>query len=143
LHMSEPSKIDLLPERSEEVREILGRKPTWMIRWGTVLVLGILAVLGFLSWAVTYPEVIPARIVLTSENPPIDVYARTSGRIARLFVADSQEVQAGTLLALLENSARWEDVQRLRRILDTLRAPTRGQEPALEQQAIPLALSLG
>ena len=141
--MSEPSKLDLLPERSEEVRDILGRQPTWMIRWGTVLVFGILAVLGFLSWAVTYPEVIPAPIVLTSENPPIDVYARTSGRISQLFVADSQEVEAGTPLALLENAARWEDIGRLHRILDTLRGSTNWQEPGLAQGAMPLALSLG
>ena len=42
--MEEPSKLDVLPERSEEVQELLGRNPIWMIRWGTVLEVGMVVV---------------------------------------------------------------------------------------------------
>ena len=44
--MPENTEIEL---RSEEVQEILTRVPHWMIRWGTVLIFGIILMLFFTS----------------------------------------------------------------------------------------------
>ena len=48
--------------RSEEVQDILTRVPHWMIRWGTVVVFGIIIMLFFVSWFVKYPDVITTQV---------------------------------------------------------------------------------
>ena len=141
--MSDPSLIDSLPERSEQVQEILGRPPMWMVRWGTVLVLGVILVLAYLSWMVKYPEVIRAPIVLTSGTPPIDIHAMSTGRLTQLFVRDSQQVELGDRLALLENSADWEDIQRLMHLTDSLVNLPQGIFSLAPQSSLPHSLQLG
>ena len=141
--MPDSSIIDSLPDRSEQVQELLGRQPMWMVRWGTVLVLGIILVMGVLSWVVKYPEVIRAPILLVSSSPPIDIHARNSGRITQLFVQDSQWVAKGEALALLENSANWEDIQQLSGLLDSLQwDPQRAFSPAYNS-SVSQSLKLG
>ncbi|MEM6631516.1 MAG: HlyD family efflux transporter periplasmic adaptor subunit [Bacteroidota bacterium] len=141
--MEEPSKLDVLPERSEEVQELLGRNPIWMIRWGTVLVVGMVVVLGALSWVIKFPDVLKARIILTSTQPPIDVHARSAGRIAELFVSDSQQVSYGAPLALIESSADWEDMRVLQQVLDSLQRLIQDEENLPGDLKLPQSLALG
>ena len=115
----------------------------WMVRWGTVLVLGFVTVLAYLSWVVKYPEVIKAPIVLTSGSPPIDIHAMSTGRITQLFVRDSQQVQLGDRLALLENSADWEDIQRLMALRDSLDQLPEGIFSVAPNSSLPHSLQLG
>ena len=36
--------------RSEEVKEIMGNPPSWIIRWGSTLAFGVVALLFFFAW---------------------------------------------------------------------------------------------
>ncbi|MEM7367253.1 MAG: HlyD family efflux transporter periplasmic adaptor subunit [Bacteroidota bacterium] len=103
-------KIEELDERSEPVREILGTPPSWTVRWGiTVILLFVLVLMGF-SWLIKFPEVIPASVVLTTPQPPVSIIARSSGTLDQLLVKDGQLVEAGQLLAILENPAHSQAV---------------------------------
>jgi multidrug resistance efflux pump len=106
--------------RSEEVQDILTRVPHWMIRWGTVLVFGIIIMLFFVSWFVKYPDVITSPVIITTNIPPEKLVAKTSGRIQAILVADKSKVVANTPLAIIENPANYKDVFLLKSILDTL-----------------------
>lgn len=99
--------------QSNEVEDMLGRVPGWITRNGVVLFLFILALLIFGSWVFKYPDIKKARIVVTSVNPPADLEARTSGKIVRLFVSDNEVVNAGAVLAMIENPATYSDVMML------------------------------
>lgn len=112
--------------RSEEVQDILTAVPSWMIRWGNTLVL--LCILGVLaiSWFVSYPDIIPSQAIVTTQIPPQKIYARTSGSIDTLLVQDNQNVLANTPLAIIENSANYQDVFYLKTIVDTIKQK-RGQ----------------
>ena len=92
---------------------------------------------------IEYPEVLKARVVLTSTQPPIDIHARSAGRIAELFVADSQEVSYGAPLALIENPARWEDMQVLQQVLDSLQDLLELGKPMPKGMRLPQSLALG
>ena len=96
--------------RSEEVHEILGTPPGWMVRWGTMSVLLCFILLVLVGSAVRYPDVIPAKIVLTTATPPVDVVARTNGHLSELLVKDTQVVKRNQLLAVLQSTADYEDV---------------------------------
>jgi len=99
--------------RSEEVREILGRPPRWMIRWGITVIFVIIATLIIGSWFFRYPEVVPSSITVTTENPPSPIVARTSGKIEHLFVQDKETVKQGQPLAVIEDAAKYPDVLQL------------------------------
>jgi len=104
--------------RSEEVQEILGTPPGWLVRWGTFVV--FLCVGGLLGVAtiISYPDVVPARITITPSAPSVDVFVRTDGHIAGFFARDSQYVKEGHVLAVLQSSAQYADIKRLSTHLD-------------------------
>jgi HlyD family secretion protein len=114
-------KVEL---QGTEVEDMLGRVPAWITRNGTVLFLFLLALLVFGSWIFKYPDIKTARIVVTSVNPPADLEARSSGKIVRLFVENNDAVTAGSVLAMIENPATYEDVMDLKEelvLLDSTR----------------------
>ncbi|MCB8995299.1 MAG: HlyD family efflux transporter periplasmic adaptor subunit [Bacteroidales bacterium] len=105
--------------KSEEVKEILGQIPHWIIRWGTILVFTFILMIFLGSWWFKYPDMVDASIVVTTENPPSNAVAHTSGKIMKLMVSDNEEVRAGQLLALIENPGNLDDIIRLRDELNT------------------------
>ena len=108
--------------RSEAVREILGRPPQGIIRWGITVVFTVIAGLFIGSYFFKYPEIITAQIVVTTENLPVNVVAKTSGRIDTLLVQEKQRVEKNQLLAVVENPARTADIFTLSAILDSLQS---------------------
>lgn len=106
--MSEPN--DNIELRSEEVQEILGSPPSSLVRWGTTLCFFGIMALGFVAWMIKYSDVIEAKIVLTTSEPPVDVIARADGHIAKWMVTDKQEVDQGAVLAILQSTGRVEDI---------------------------------
>jgi multidrug resistance efflux pump len=104
--------------RSEEVQDILTRVPHWMIRWGTILIFGIIVMLFFTSWFLKYPDVVASEIVITTNIPPEKLVAKTSGRIEAILVKDKSLITQGTHLAIIENSANYKDVLLLKSIVD-------------------------
>ncbi|MFW6289946.1 MAG: HlyD family secretion protein [Mariniphaga sp.] len=106
--------------RSEEVQEILGTPPRWIIRWGiTIMLLVVLVLLGG-SYYYKYPDLIVARVTILSENPPVQIVARSGGKLDRLFVANNQHVNPGEVLGIIENSANYTDANRLLVELDSI-----------------------
>jgi HlyD family secretion protein len=112
------NKIEI---RSEEVQEILGRPPRWMIRWGITVIFTVIAGLFVGSYFFKYPETIAAPIVVTTENLPVGVVAKTTGRIDTLLVAEKQTVRKDQLLAVINNPASTDDIVALIQALDTFR----------------------
>jgi len=107
-----------LPElRSEEVQEVLGWIPPWILRSGITVLFFIVIVLFVGSWFYKYPDVLEAPLVATSHHPPVHVNARASGKISQLMVADKQQVKSSDYLAVIENPANINDINELRKQL--------------------------
>lgn len=103
--------------RSDEVQEIIGKSPSWLLRSGQTALLIFLLLLLLGSWLFHYPDIIRARGVVLSENPPAHIVARTTGRIDHLLVEDNDTVQRGDVIAILENAADYDDVVLLKNAL--------------------------
>ena len=112
----EKEKIDI-ELRSDEFQEIVQQSPRWMIRSGISLIFGILVLLLAGSYFFRYPDVISANIVVLSENPPAYLAARTTARIDSLMAADQQLVSENQIIAILENTANYEDAMKLKELL--------------------------
>jgi multidrug efflux pump subunit AcrA (membrane-fusion protein) len=104
--------------RQEEIQEILGGIPPWVIRWGS-LTLAIVFV-GLIAGSIwfKYPDRINSQITLTSANPPVVLNARQSGRLELLLVSDKSQVKKGQLLAVLESSADSRDMLEVDSLMD-------------------------
>ena len=119
--MAEKSLIDN-PEDIQlnefgEIQQILGHPPGWMLKWGISLIFIAIAILLTMAWFIKYPDVVPARAVLTTENPLIRVKAPTQGRVMELLVDDEDEVSENQLLVVIENPAKKEDINKAESLL--------------------------
>ncbi len=119
--MPENTKQEDIQLRSEEVQEILSFVPNWMIRWGNALILFLMLGLLFISWFVKYPDIITAEAVVTTQTPPQKEYAKVTGKLDVILVKDNQEVKPNTALAIIENTANFNDVFTLKSIVDTIK----------------------
>lgn len=115
--MTENKNIEI---RSDEVQEIMGTPPKWIIRWGIVIISAVVLILIIGSYFYKYPDLIRARVTIVSENPPISIVARSDGKLNNLFVADKQKVSANTILGIIENPGNYEDIYRLIGFLDSI-----------------------
>ena len=104
--------------RNPEVDELMGQSPTWIARWGTLLLFGVLGIVFAIGWWVRYPDVVPARLVLLAVSPPRPVIARTEGRVVRLLAREGATVRPGQPLAYLESTTNHADVLALMHQLD-------------------------
>ena len=100
--------------RSEEAQEVLTRMPSWIIRWGMTLLFAAVFILIFISFLVKYPDTIQAKVNITTQHLPVNIVAKNSGKLDRLFVKENQMVQAEEPLAVLENAANYEDMMKVK-----------------------------
>ena len=106
---------------SEEVRDVLSAPPKAIFKWGNTILLMFILLLLFLSWFIKYPDIIRAEVVITTQFPPEKLVAKSSGRIAKLFIENQKEIKENTPIAIIENAANYETVFLLKAITDTLK----------------------
>lgn len=112
--------IDTIHLHSEGVQDILTQPPHWMVRWGNTTLLLILLLILLMSYLIKYPEFVPSAVIISSSNPPEKLEARTNTRVTEIFVEDHQPVSKNQVLMVLQSTADYRDVIRLRRIIDSL-----------------------
>lgn len=96
--------------RSEEVQEILGTPPSWLVRWGSTLALATLVILGWIGFLIPYPDSTEADIRVSSTDPPRKILAERSAFISELKAVNEDTVSASELLIVFENKANYADV---------------------------------
>lgn len=117
------SKKDILDNielRSESVQDILSQPPHWMIRWGNTIIFIILLLILVMSYIIKYPEFVPASVIITSQNPPEKLEARTNSKIEKILIKDHQKVKTGQVMMVLQSTANYHDILELKDIIDSL-----------------------
>ena len=110
---TQPTPEQIRLSDREETQYLLGNPPSWMMRYGITVMGGFVVLLLLLAYFIRYPDIVEAKISLTTAHPPIRVLARSSGRVTTLLVGDKKAVQTGQVLAIIENTADWQDVLHL------------------------------
>ena len=111
------NKIEI---RSGEVQEILGGIPSRIVRFGIFIFLIVFVIIIIASFVFRYPDVIRSKIVVTTENPPATIVARSTGKIEELLVSDNQKVEAGQIIALVQNPSNFNDIRKLEIMMDSI-----------------------
>ena len=112
--------LDNIELRSESVQDILTEPPHWMFRWGNTIILLILLLILAISYIIKYPEFVPAPIIVTSQNPPEKIEARSSSKIEKIFIKDHQKVKKGDIMMVLQSTAHYQDVLKLKKLVDSI-----------------------
>lgn len=105
--MENENNIDL---RSEEVQEILGTPPGWLLRFGTLLFFLILVLLSWLSYWIEYPDVVENEIIISFNDPPTKLISPKSGYIDLIYTSQNQTVKIGQLLVSYKTEADYKDI---------------------------------
>lgn len=114
---------EALEIRSEEVQEIITQMPGGLIRWGIGLIFFLFVVLLSISWFVKYPDVIKAKVVVTTDPAPINLVSRAVGKITLLKKAN-ETAQKNDLIAHLQTNASLTDIAYLEAALTSYEANT-------------------
>lgn len=115
-----PNNIENIEIRSEEVQEILGATPVWIVRAGISVVFFVVLIILLGAWLFKYPDVISSQVVLTTQNPPAQLRAMAAGKLTHIFVEEKEKVSSKQIIAIIENTANHEDVLYLESMLDSL-----------------------
>jgi multidrug resistance efflux pump len=114
--MPEEKKNKEIELYSDDVQEIIGTTPGWILSSGITLILAIIVVLFIGSWVFKYPDIINSEIKVTTENIPANLIAKSTGKITGLFASDSELVDNGKLIAVIENPANTTDIYALKKL---------------------------
>lgn len=117
---NEENKHKAIELRSEEVQEVMNQIPPWILRRGITALFVIVIALLIGSWFFKYPDVIKAEIIITSLEPPANIIARSTGKIAEIYVRNNQYGSAQTPLAVIQSPANSDDIHSLIRIMSEL-----------------------
>jgi multidrug resistance efflux pump len=113
------SDLAILEDRP--IDAIIGRKPSWIVRIGIILIFIVILLLLTLTWYIKYPDSLYTRITLTTISPPISLPAKVDGKIVQFFVSNGETVTAGKTLILLESSTDYQHFLTLIRTLGNLK----------------------
>lgn len=95
--------------RSEPVKEILSKPPRKLIQWGISVIFFIVMMLLVISFILKYPDLITAQATITTEQLPASIVTQRGGRIDHLFVGEKEAVKKNQVLAVIENTANYQD----------------------------------
>lgn len=112
--MKEEKTYKEIELRSEEAQEVMNRIPPAILRYGIAVMLGIVVLLLAGSAVFSYPDTVSTEFTLTTQIPPAYLPSKEGGRIEHIYVTNRQTVRKGDYIAVMESTARTEDVLYLR-----------------------------
>jgi len=124
---SQPIDYNPIEIRSEEVQEIISHVPNWIIRWGITMIFVVFLIFLTVSWFVKYPDVLKAKVMITSNPAPIEIIARADGPLA-LLKEDGATVQPGEPLAYIKSEVSYEDVLLTEQLLEEIMSASFSEE---------------
>ncbi|MCC5914240.1 MAG: HlyD family efflux transporter periplasmic adaptor subunit [Balneolaceae bacterium] len=110
-----------LEVRSEEVQEIIGRPPHWLVRWGITAFFGVLGLVLVSAGVIQYPETVEAPLRLSAIHAPQSLESRVKGKIVHLATENNTVAEEGAILAWLESTARHSEVFQLSALIEQIR----------------------
>lgn len=103
--------------RSEELDEIIDRMPMAFGKWVALAVIVFAALFLLFGWIIKYPDMVTGQIKINAQNPTIRLVANSTGNLLLLSHKAQEEVKKGEYIAVVQNPASTEDVQKIADIM--------------------------
>lgn len=109
-----------LKKLSPELSDIISYQPGWIVRNGIMLFLLVICLLLFLTFFISYPDVVTANARFTSINAPKEVKAKVEGMLVKLNAKEGMFVGEQEVLAFMESRAKPYEVLSLLQLMDSM-----------------------
>jgi HlyD family secretion protein len=117
--MAEINKHEI---KSPELQEVMSEIPGRFLKWGLFLFFAIIVAILGVTWFINYPDVVTAPVTITTYNSPAPLVAKSGGKIEKLIVSNGSDIVTDQPVAIIENTAQYDDILVLVAFLDTLEA---------------------
>ena len=104
--------------QSEAVRDFLENIPSWIIRWGMIIIFIILLAVISSTWWISSPDMVTAEFTLSSFDQPRPIVSKIDGRLERVFIKENQKVKSGEILAYMESYSNHTELLQLEKQLE-------------------------
>jgi len=108
---------------SDPVKDIISNPPAKLVRYGTTVIAGVILLILLFSWIIRYPNIVPSPVQITTQNPPLTIPSKITGRIMNWDVTNRQNVKKGQLLVVMETAASIEEIKKLKQTVDSIQLP--------------------
>jgi|GEM_PF-3778122 len=100
--------VNHVPENNSlttsEVQEVIGANPLWILRWGNLVLLGVVAVLVVLSGFVAYPDTVSASCTVTPGKAVTILAVKADARFRQLLVNNNDRVPVNRPLFITQRA---------------------------------------
>lgn len=127
---------------ADNLQDMLGDLPGWLIYTGSYLVYGLIALLLIGSAVFPYPDVVRQAVRIDEPDRAEWEVSPHPGVVDRLFAEDGARVKAGDTLGIFRNTASPADVEALRKVLANVERYCRTRDADYLRQC-PSGLILG
>jgi hypothetical protein len=114
LPSNKEEKILDIPNRTEEVRDIIERMPVTFAKYVTYIVCGIVCLLLFFGYIVKYPDIITGEVTISAQQAPLRLVAAQNGKLKFNQLKSQQKVEIGQLVAWIDNPANPTLIQEIK-----------------------------
>ena len=101
--METKNNLKGLTTRCEEIQEIMGRTPNWMLRWGILVIFLIVCALLIGSYFIRLPQTLPIKVYARTDIQSDSVLAKSNGQIASIMKSNSAIVAKGDTILSYSN----------------------------------------
>ncbi len=137
--MAELNKQEI---QSPELQEVMSGIPGSFLKWGLFIFFAIILILIVGSYFIKNPEIVTVPVVITTQNPPVILVAKSGGEVERLFINEGKVVTKDEIVAFIGNSSDFEDIKALNLFLSDFDENTDWIE-IIQIHKLPPDLSLG
>lgn len=102
--LTRKNQIQKVEQRSSEMQDIIGRMPSRIVQWGITVLFFVMVGLFLISWFIRYPDLLPAKVIITTTPPPLALVSRTSGSIT-LVKKEDDWVNQNDMIAFVQSNA--------------------------------------
>jgi len=103
-----------------ELKNSINSELKGIYRWGTAACAAVAVCIVLFFTCLSFPDALQGRVTLTALNPPVLILSRNSGKISHLLVNNNQRVLPGSILAVIENTADYQQVIQLEILCDSI-----------------------
>ena len=101
--MEKKDRLKGLSTRCEEIQEIMGHPPGWMLRWGILVIFLIVCGLLIGSYFIRLPQTLPIKVYAKTNIQSDSVIAKSNEQIASIMKSNSAVVAKGDTILSCSN----------------------------------------
>ena len=101
--METKNNLKGLTTRCDEIQEIMGRTPNWMLRWGILVIFLIVGALLVGSYFIRLPQTLPIKVYARTDIQSASILAKNNGQIVSIMKSNSAIVAKGDTILSYSN----------------------------------------